>query len=166
MDNKISVIEFVDGYKKCSTQQLKNNYIKSKLVINSYVDFLKKCFICDKVIEASCDNSSECIIVNSSFRYLFFIRSMISLYTNIGIDDNDYSSWYDTLNECGALTAIMSKIPEAEVEECNTILQMKVDDFMNNNMNFRNYIASQVSGFEDMLDGLQDFLSNKLSDIK
>ena len=106
-----------------------------KHITTKYVDYMTKCVHCDSIVKASChvkDGDREFIKINSTTRYLFFVMKIIQLYTDIEFKDEDVIAAYDKLNEIGAIGSIIASIPESEYSEFSTLLNMKVDDFRDN----------------------------------
>lgn len=106
-----------------------------KHITTKYVDYMTKCVCCDGIVKASChikEGGRELIKVNSPNRYLFFTMRLIDLYTDIEFDDEKVIETFDKLNEAGAIDVLISAIPERECDEFSTVLNMKMDDFYQN----------------------------------
>lgn len=135
---KISVDAFLREYSVSAKQKgsAMDTFIK-KHIINEYVGFIEKCVWCDSIVKASCyvkDGDYEYVKVNSANRYIAFVMRLISLYTDIEIDFENakFVEQYDELNKAGAINALIAAIPEDEYSEFSTILNMKMDDFRDN----------------------------------
>ena len=135
---KISVDAFLREYSVPAKQKgsAMDTFIK-KHITNEYVGFIEKCVWCDSIVKASCyvkDGDYEYVKVNSANRYIAFIMRLISLYTDIEIDFENakFVEQYDELNKAGAINALIAAIPEDEYSEFSTILNMKMDDFRDN----------------------------------
>lgn len=132
----ITVDMFVKTYKANSKAKDKTfeDFI-NKHITTQYINFATKCVYCDGIIKASCytkNGDREFIKINSANRYFFFVMRLIDLYTDIDISDEDVISDYDKLNEVGAINTLMAAIPKSEYSEFSTILNMKMDDFRDN----------------------------------
>lgn len=135
---KISVDAFIREYKVAAKQ---NESVQKKFfkdhIVNDYVEILTKDAVCAGIVEVTChdmDNDRNIIKISSISRYMLFIMNLIDLYTDIEVkyEDNESVRIYDELNKVGLINRIISAIPESEYEEFETILNMKMDDFMNN----------------------------------
>ena len=131
----ISVEAFCRAYKTNLKAKDKTfeDFIK-KHITTKYVDFITKCVYCDKIIESCCyieDGDRKIVKINSTQRYLFFVMRLVDLYTDIEFGD-DVVTAYDKLNEIGAINTLIAAIPESEYSEFSTILNMKMDDFRDN----------------------------------
>ena len=135
---KISLDAFLREYKVAAKQKdsALENFIK-KHITTDYISFLQKDAICTSIVEVTThveSGNKKIIIVNSTSRYLLFIMRLIDLYTDIEIDftDINFVKQYDELNKIGALNVLINSIPENEYAEFDTILNMKMDDFRDN----------------------------------
>lgn len=134
----ISVDMFCKTYKANSKAKDKTfeEFIK-KHITTDYIEFLEKDVICTAIVDATCRiqvGDKKVAKINSTGRYLLFVMRLIDLYTDIDIDfkDANYVREYDALNRIGAVDALIDAIPKSEYAEFNTILNMKMDDFRDN----------------------------------
>lgn len=133
---KISVDAFIREYKVAAKQKdsVVEDFVK-KHITTKYIGFLTKLAYCTNIVKASThikDGDREIIKINSDSRYLFFVMRLIQLYTDIEFKNEDTVSAYDKLNEVGAINELIAAIPEAEYSEFSTLLNMKMDDFREN----------------------------------
>lgn len=155
----MKVSEFVDGYKKNATDNLKRAYVKKNIVVKNYIPFVEKQAHVDRIINATsydidADGNRKDIKINSSARYLFTIMTVVSLYTNIDVDFSSIHTEYDLLCENDLIPLLLnldspneSIIPVTDYMEFNTILNMKFDDFVRNNLSTEAFISGQVTRF-------------------
>lgn len=132
----ITVDMFCKTYKANSKAKDKTfeEFIK-KHITTEYVDYITKVVYCKNIVKASCyikDGDREFIEISSEKRYLFFVMRLIKLYTDIEIDDENVVSEFDKLNKIGAIDVLIAAIPEKEYTEFSTLLNMKMDDFREN----------------------------------
>ena len=107
----------------------------NKHITTKYVSYINKVAHCDSIIKATChikDGDREIIKVNSPNCCMFFKMKLIQLYTDININDDNVVGDYDSLNEIGAINVLMAAIPESEYTEFSTLLNMRMDDFYDN----------------------------------
>ena len=139
---------FVESYSNFATQNLKDDYLKDNLEITTYVPFIKKVTYAASLAQNTMiDKDTGNVRVSSESNYLFFVRSIIELYTDLEIENNAFYDEYDLLNESGLLDKIMQMIPEKEIAEFNTICDMKRSDLLQNKYENHAFIASQVERF-------------------
>lgn len=165
--DKISVQGFCKSYKDSSkgNDKMLIDFLK-KHIVKDYVPFLEKDVICTSIINATCkvkDGEYEFIKINSVGRYIIFVMRLIDLYTDIQIDFNDvkYIEQYDELNQIGAIDSIISTIPKAEYTEFSTILNMKLDDFRDNEYS----IAALFYNLKNTLFISEEAMSSVLKEI-
>lgn len=185
----MKIKEFVEGYNKCATQQLKDRFIKEKLRITPYVSIIKKDAYAQLIVDRtmfeqeSYDSNGETkyrktdkIRVNSVAQYVQFCRVIIELYTNLEIENGAFIDEYDALKSSGLLDLLMigsdkadPVIPMNELSEFRTVLDMKVKDTLENYSTPQAFIERQVDRFkalgEATLVPLMDTLSKKLDEM-
>ena len=135
---KISVDAFLREYGVVTKQKgtAMENFIK-KHIVTDYVSFLEKEVTCTNIVNSTTriiEENREILKINSSARYLLFVMRLIDIYTDIEIDFTDakYVYQYDDLNKVGAIDNLIAAIPEREYSEFSTLLNMKLDDFRDN----------------------------------
>lgn len=171
---KISVEMFVKTYKaqvkgKDETFQ---EFIK-KHVVNEYVDYLTKDAYCSKIVELSThvqDGEHTIIKVNSTVRYMLFVMRLIELYTDIDInfEDAQFIKQYDELNKIGAIDTLISAIPEGEYTEFSMLLNMRMDDFRDNEYSVTAILYNlkqSLSLSNEIVDAVFKELENKKENI-
>jgi hypothetical protein len=148
----MTVEKFVKGYKKLTGDTAKKSYFKD-LHIKSYIPFTEKLAKAKNIAKVTTHqydkdgNNTGKIQVNSSFRYVLFTLNLIDMYTDIDVNFQQPATEYDLLAESGLFKEILSQLPEDEVSDFKTLLDMSVDDIMTNELSMQSFIASQVKRF-------------------
>ena len=160
---KISIDAFLREYNVAAKQKgtAMESFIK-KHITTQYVDFIIKEAYCENIMKATCykkDGERKFVKVNSASRYLFFVMRLIDLYTDIEINQDKVWEDYDKLNEVGAINTLIAAIPESEYSEFSTLLNMKMDDFRDNEYsitallyNFKESLALTEEVIQSVLD--------------
>ena len=163
--SKISVENFVKMYKVNSKAKdlTFKDFIK-KHIVTDYVDFVTKDVYCTNIVRATThakEGEIEYIKINSTYRYMFFVLRLIELYTDIELDfeNGGFVKQYDELNKVGAIDTIINAIPESEYSEFSTLLNMKMDDFYQNEYsvpailyNFKQSLSISSDAFNSALE--------------
>ena len=111
-------------------------------VVNQYVPFLTKVAECKRIVQATSeiseigeDGKPKNVVFSQStpMRYLIFTMTLIRMYTDIEYEDANIADSYDKLAEAGIINKLSMVIPKSEFEEFNTILNMGVSDYFENN---------------------------------
>lgn len=178
----MKIKEFVEKYKKISTENLKEKFIKDELKVISYMPFVKKNTLVDKLVDISTyvfedytkedgtvgRRKTDKIRVNSTIQYLLFCRLVIENYTNLIVETEGFFEEYDALKECGLLDKLMistetrpSLIPMDEIAELRNLISMKQSDIMTNYCEPHNYVSSLVERFGDIIDVLAKPIMDK-----
>lgn len=170
----MTVKEFVEQYKKKNTDIARERFIKDNLIYKKYLSFNEKVQFCSKIVETTTyeinrDKDDKIlnkkIQINSPARFLFSTMQLIYSYTNLEGSMKDALENFDVLDELGLIEIIISGIPEKERNEFETILNMTMDDFIQNNMNIYSVLSSQTERLTDLINAttlpaLSAFLDN------
>lgn len=152
MSEKINVVEFVDGYNKCSTVKAKESYLK-KLNVKEYVDYEVKMALATKIVNASSfDQERPTVVkVNAPMRYVLFVYTVLSYYTDLDMHSDKMFAEFNMLNKNGLIDKIFNSIPEKEVSEFNSIVAMTYEDFLANYREPHSFIANQIDNLGSLL---------------
>lgn len=150
--DKISIKNFVEGYSKCATQQLKNRYIKEKLEIVPYVPFVTKDALINNLLKITMfDKETGNVKVNSSAEYLLKTRIFIENYTNLTVETEGFYEEYDELKKSGLFDVLFigneitaPLIPIDEITEFNHLLDVKRNDVYTNHATPQAYINDKI----------------------
>lgn len=168
----ISIDAFIREFKVAAKQKdsAMELFIK-KHITTQYVPFLTKVVYCRNIIDKTCyitDGKRKIIKINSENRYLFTIMRLIELYTDIEFgnyenadENNNISVDYDKLNEVGAIDKILNAIPENEFREFNNIMDMKLDDFRDNEYS----LTSLLYNLKESLSLSEEVVNSVLDDL-
>lgn len=141
----MKIKNFVEKYGAMATDRLKEDYLKNNLHINTYLPFLKKVTLADKLAKITIlDKDTGNVNVKSDVNYLLFCRMIIEQYTDLQVETEGFYEEYDLLNESGLLDKIMQMIPEKEISEFKMIVDMKKEDLIFNMGTPKAYISRQI----------------------
>ena len=134
MENKtLDILTFVKEYNDVKKKIVCEEFLNKNLVINDYIPFLKKVEMANKIARNSLlDKKNNTIYRQSSVQYILFIRSIITLYTNLVGSTEIWIDEYDALDSSGLLDVVISKIPEKEFSEFKTIVDQVENDYIYN----------------------------------
>ena len=141
----MTIKEFTEKYSAIATDRLKEDYLKDNLHIKTYLPFLTKVTLADKLAKVTAlDKDTGNINVKSDVNYLLFCRMIIEQYTDLQVETEGFYEEYDLLNESGLLDKIMQMIPEKEIKEFKMIVDMKKDDLLFNQSTPKAFINQQI----------------------
>lgn len=175
--NTITIKEFIDGYNKLATANMKENYIKDNISITKYVPFVRKMTSAKKLAKVTMiDDKTGNVKVNSAMHYLFFIKTIIEEYTNLISESPSFADEYDMLKQSGFLDRLLLKvdgkdslIDASDLDEFKQIVNMAKSDLIDNEYELHAFISGQVDRFkalgEATLAPLMDVLSKKLDSL-
>ena len=148
----MTIKEFVEKYNQIATDRLKEDFVKNNLKITTYLPFLNKVIIADKLAEVTMlDKETGNVNIKSDVNYLLFCRSIIENYTDLQVETEGFYEEYDSLNESGLLDKIMQMIPEKEITEFKMICDMKKDDLLFNQSTPKAFINQQIERISTIL---------------
>ena len=136
---------FVEKYNAIATDRLEEDYLKDNLHIKTYLPFLTKVTLADKLAKVTTlDKDTGNVNVKSDVNYLLFCRMIIEQYTDLQVETEGFYEEYDLLNKSGLLDKIMQMIPEKEITEFKMICDMKKDDLLFNQSTPKAFINQQI----------------------
>ena len=148
----MKIFDFVEKYNAIATDRLKEDYLKENLKITTYLPFLTKVTLADKLAKITAlDKDTGNVNVKSDVNYLLFCRMIIEQYTDLQVETEGFYEEYDLLNESGLLDKIMQMIPEKEITEFKMICDMKKDDIIFNQSTPKAFINQQVERVSTIL---------------
>ena len=141
----MKIKEFTEKYNAIATDKLKEDYLNANLHIKTYLPFLTKVTLADKLAKVTTlDKDTGNVNVKSDVNYLLFCRTIIEQYTDLQVETEGFYDEYDLLNESGLLDKIMQMIPEKEITEFKMICDMKKDDIIFNQSTPKAFINQQI----------------------
>lgn len=182
----MTVKEICTEYSKLGNEILKKQCL-DKIKITPYVPILRKDALADIIARRTVfeyenyiaedgttkTRLTENVKVNTFIGYILFCRTVIEEYTNLEIDKEHFDTDYDALKTSGLLNILMggenSIIPEEEIAELRTIIEMKKNDLLTTESSIDVFVKRQVDRFKDLgestLTPLMDVVSKKLDKI-
>ena len=148
----MTIKEFAEKYNAMATDRLKEDYLKDNLHIKTYLPFLTKMTLADKLAKiTTLDKDTGNVNVKSDINYLLFCRMIIEQYTDLQVETEGFYEEYDLLNESGLLDRIMQTIPEKEITEFKMICDMKKDDIIFNQSTPKAFVNQQIERISTIL---------------
>lgn len=151
----MKVNEFIENYNNANN---KDEYIFNS-IIEKYVPYHEKMTDCEMIILSTIKYEDK-FKINSPMRFMLFITTLISRYTNIG-EDEDLLTTYELLEKNNLIDKIISAIPQNEYTSYETILNMELSDYMENNRS----IPAIVEGLSLSLENIINNINNVPQDV-
>ena len=177
MNKDFNVKSFVEEYEKCSNNDDKAKFLKSKLKTEKYMPYADKLTFAENIVKHSSYamvkedgnlKQTDRIALNSPMRYILFVMTVVDKYTNIEVNFGNIMPDFDALNFNSLIEVIFEKIGDKETAEFNTVVEMVLNDFMANKYQFKNYIDDtllKISGLVEKCAPLIDNITSKLDSI-
>ena len=161
----MTVKEFCEKYSKLGNDALKKQLLE-KIKITLYVPVLRKDALADIIARRTVfeyenyvaedgttkTRSTGNVKVNTFIGYIMFVRTVIEEYTDLEIDKDHFDTDYDALKTSGLLNVLMSGdnslIPEEEIAELRTIIEMKKNDLLATESSIDVFVKRQIDRFK------------------
>ena len=163
INEKISVQDFVNKINRFASKDAKNKYIESIVLKDKYVDYMTKVTLVRDFTNKSCLDQNGNIRMNSCGKYLMYVRTILSLYTKLELDNDNSSGFFhefDMLNKYRIIDDIMKNVPKSELSEWDTIMSMCHQDLITNNYEIHGYISRNVDNIMAAIDKSAEPLVN------
>lgn len=177
MNKDFNVKSFVEEYEKCSNNDDKAKFLKSKLKTEKYMPYADKLALAENIVKSSSYavvkedgvlKQTDRIALNSPMRYILFVMTVVDKYTNIEVNFQNIMPDFDVLNFNSLIEVIFEKVGDKETAEFNTVVEMVLNDFMANKYQFKNYINDtllKVSGLVEKCAPLINNIADKLDSM-
>lgn len=174
MNKDFNVKSFVEEYEKCSNNDDKARFLKSKLKVEKYMPYADKLTLAENIVRHSSYamvkedgtlKQTDRIALNSPMRYILFVMTVVDKYTNIDVNFNNIMPDFDALNFNSLIEVIFKKIGDKETAEFNTVVEMVLNDFMANKYQFKNYIDDTLLKISDLIEKCAPLIDNITSKL-
>ena len=142
-ENGITIDKLIDGYLKRTSTKMKEEYLKAVIKVKPYASYGVKIFLADTIIKTSCLKDGK-VHNDNCKKYMLYLFALIDTYTNIEINQKEWTFEYDRLDSLGLIESILGLIPEKEIATFKTILDMKMDDLMTNRYGTHAFVEEQM----------------------
>lgn len=151
--------KFIDEYNVAND---KTKYVQ-KHMLNSYVSYEDKIAECQKIIDITShkmvninDQEHKIYWNNTPMQHMFYILTLISLYTDIewtkdSGDSNENLKVYNELSKNSSIYTIISLITPFEKQSFDTVLNMVEEDTYENERSIPSYLDTKIDALELML---------------
>ena len=142
-----------------------NNFnLERGLQVKKYLPIETKKTIAQGIIYECTSEEDGVIKVDSVQRYMSYVRYMITMHTNLAYTDEDYDVLCSTeYAETSLLNAIVLLF-QSDANECNRILDLMMDDYLENNATDKQ-IVSTLTRFFDSLSNIAKSIEDKIANI-
>lgn len=150
MNKKYTIKEFVEKFEKLSSDQLKENMIKS-IISREYAPVLEKKVVLDAMFEKSLMEKDGIKYVDKFLLNINMTFAILCLYTTFQFDKDGGVLFddYDLLVKHNIFDIILMKIGKREISELTNIVN-NIEETFDNMHTFEAYIAGQITRFSTM----------------
>lgn len=173
MADTIYLKDFIEGLNQIEDKENKKKYIGS-FIRRKYVSYGVKVDSCHRIVSSSYyvdgEENTKFLHINSPAAFMLFCLEIVSQYTSIVIDYSNVINSYDLLREDNVIETIFSFIPEYELHEYETVLEMVKDDVIKNEYEPHAYLRGLIDRFAKIsgisLDGIQKYLEENMKEFQ
>lgn len=152
----MTVKEFVTNYNKTKNIE--------KHITKKYLPYAEKISLCNRILESTCyekiSEDKKIFKINTPLRQMLFLLSIVDNYTDIDINWQNPLEDFDQLNESKLLNEIIAIIPESEVAQYSSLLDMCLDDLMTNTRDLISWIESKVEASDMVVNAILETIMN------
>ena len=152
----MTVEEFVTNYNKTKNIE--------KHITKTYLPYVEKIALCDKILKFTCyeeiSKDKKIFKINTPLRQSIFLLSMVDQYTDIDINWQNPLNDFDELSETKLLGEIIKAIPESEITQFSSLLDMCLDDLMTNTRDLISWIESKGESLGMALNAILEVVMN------
>lgn len=162
--SKITVQEFVDKYNETPERQ-RGAYLKSMVAID-YIPFEMKVALTQDIVQRTHMENGK-VFVRTPLCEALFMMMLLREYTNIAFNKNDTMGDFNILNKHNLidLMLVSNIVPETEVSEFQTILDMLKVDFITNNCSFYAVVNNGIARVTDIINALFQPVIDQVSNL-
>lgn len=161
----MKVKELCDGYKAGMADAAKAAYLKNNIKIRQYVPYAEKVNELRALIAASHIHEDGEIVMDSPKQYLCNMLAIMTLYTDLEVNADNWTEEYDMLREARLMEPILDMIPGDDLQEFDILRKMILDDFLDNEASARSWINRLVQKFSEKLNSGMMKLAETLDKI-
>ena len=102
---------------------------------------------------------------NTPSQYFFTIMRIIVLYTDIEFSNDEYIAAYDELNKNEIISMIFDNIPEKEITEFKTLVEMCVNDTYENERDISSLLENKLEAVNMVIGQIQEAFTDVLKQV-
>lgn len=162
MEKTLNIEDMVKEYTSTTNKVAREKFLE-KIQVEPYISYAAKMLYAQRIVESTAWNDDQGKIeINSPIRYLLYVYTLISVYTNIETHKESMLAEYDALTSIGLKDLIIQRIPEPERKEFDAVLKMVADDYYTNHFETHAYIDSLVDRFKNIVENFLSPVSEEL----
>lgn len=151
----MTVAEFVELYENDKTKG--KTEVAKKLKITPYLDYEVKISLADNIVtHANVDKDTGNVVLNSPLRFVFFVFTIVNKYTNVRMGAGDMLGDFNALNSRGLVEYLMKQIPEKELSEFSTVVDMVCDDLIANKTEIHAFVNNIIDSLAELMNAFSD----------
>ena len=131
--DRVTVEEFLEKYDSLTSEKAKELYLESVICPSDYyVSYALKTVLARKILEIANFNQNDgSLRFDGVKQYQLYIWTILSVYTNLFLPENEFDIVFDILSKKKMLDKIVQKMPE-DKKEFDIVFNMTRDDFIMN----------------------------------
>lgn len=163
-------MNFIEFSQKFKISKDKESFVK-KHIKRTYVPYAEKLAEAKKIAEVSThiivnqETGEQMYKKDTPIQYFLKTTRLLFLYTDIEIDNNDINKVYDTLAESGAFEYIFSSIPEGEITQFSSMIDMCVSDIYENERDLTSFFETKLTAFNLTFNEIVGAFQNTIGEL-
>lgn len=149
----MKINEFIEEFNK---SQNKEAFVK-KHITNSYVPFEKKIALANNLVKKVMTASNGDLVRNTPGIYMNYVLSLVSLYTDIEIPENDSLEVFNQIEKNNVNSLLVTAVG-ADASSLDAVIKMTVEDAINNHCDLVNFMTIKEENIYLLLDKVETVL--------
>lgn len=159
MNKEITVEQLVKEFRQFKNEDFKKTLVRKYVPENTYIPYASKCFLANTIVNQSVLNG-KVVRQDSTKKYILYMCALVNEYTKIQVTAKNWTDEYDKLEQNGIMDIIIELIPEKEKSAFTTILNMKVDDAICNNVTQKDMVIGMLQGMMPNMGDMGEVFEN------
>lgn len=102
---------------------------------------------------------------NTPGQYFFTIMRIVVLYTDIDLTNEEYVAVYDEFNKEDIISVIFDNIPEKEITEFKTLVEMCVNDIYENERDISSLLENKLEAINMVIGQIQEAFTDVIKQV-
>ena len=164
----MTIKEFCEKFETTTnTNEEKIAFVKDNVKFNDYVPYNHKVTYAKELARVSVFNKDGRVEINSTIHVLFLYRFLITMYTDLVVENSSFYEEYDCLKKSGAFKYIVNEMGSEDVNEFIDLCDMVLNDMIKNVNSPEAFVRENVKVIGNILsDMLRPYIVDIVTEMK
>lgn len=164
----MTIKEFCEKFETIpNMKEEKIAFVKDNVKFNDYVPYNRKVTYAKELARVSVFNKDGRVEINSTVHVLFLYRLLITMYTDLVVENSSFYEEYDCLKKSGAFKYIINEMGSEDVNEFIDLCDMVLNDMIKNVNSSEAFVRENVKVIGNILsDMLRPYIGDFITEMK